>query len=50
MPTASYHNPFNSTVKAGRKLVTPPAILMTKGNNPVTNVTAVVAISSPNLP
>ena len=47
MPTAKL-NPLISTVKAGRKLVTPPAILMTKGA--VTNATELVAISSPDLP
>ena len=32
-------NPFNSTVKAGRKLVTPSYILITKGKNSVTYAT-----------
>ena len=39
MPNA---NPFISTVKAGRKLPTPPYILITKGKNSVANVTALV--------
>ena len=38
MPTA---NPFISTVKAGRKLATPPDILIAKGK---------VAVSSPDSP
>ena len=45
IPTA---NPFISTVKAGRKLATPPYILITKGKNSVTNATVLVAISSPD--
>ena len=47
IPTA---NPFISTVKAGRKLVTPRCILITKGKNSVTNAIVLVAISITDLP
>ena len=47
IPTA---NPFISTVKAGRKLVTPPCILITKGKISVTNAIVLVAISITDLP
>ena len=42
IPTA---NPFISTVKVGRKLMTPPCNLITKGKNSVTNAIVLVAIS-----
>ena len=47
MPTA---NPFISTVKAGRKFVTPPDILIVKGKFSVLNAAVLVAILSPDLP
>lgn len=48
IPTA---DPFISTLKAGRQLVTPPyIILITKGKNSVSNATVLVAMSSPDLP
>ena len=47
IPTA---NPFISTVKAGRKLMTPPCNFITKGKNSVSNAIVLVAISITDLP
>ena len=43
-------NPFILTVKAGRKLATPPDILIAKGKNSVVNTTVLVAVLSTDLP
>ena len=47
IPTA---NPFISTVKGGRKLMTHPCNLITKSKNSVTNAIVLVAISITDLP